>query len=456
MVFYLKIFIKYIKENKGLSRIVFNINWLAIESFILNLAGFFVAIFVARYLGPEKYGTLNFAFAFVGLFSIFSTLGLNNLIINNLLKNKNKEGDYLGSVFFIKFVGSLILIFISSLIFFIINPEDKLILSLIVIISSGYIFKSFDVVEFWFRSRLLSKYSVFSRLISFSIVSLFKVFLIIFQAPLIAFAFAFFIDCFLLALLLSFYYYQKKNRFFSKWRVDKTIIIKTLRDCWPLAVSGIASMIYMRIDKVMIGSIIGQEDLGIYSVATKISEAWYIVPLIVTSSAFPSLIKMRKKNSSIYFKRIQVLYDYFFWFTVLFSFLSLFLSSFIINLLFGPDYAKASSVLSIHIWAGVFVFMGFVNEKYLIMENLTKIIFINTILGGLLNIILNLYFIPIIGIKGAALSTLLSYIFLNSVFLLFFKKSRVLLLFQLRSFNLFRIFKQIKLFLNILIKQNGR
>jgi O-antigen/teichoic acid export membrane protein len=189
---------------------------------------------------------------------------------------------------------------------------------------------------------------------------------------------------------------------------------------------------------------LGEKELGIYSSAVKISEAWYFVPMIISSSVFPSILRVRKKSKELYLRRIQMLYDFFTWFTIGVALIVTFLSPYIINILYGSEYAMASTVLSIHIWAGVFVFLGVVNGNYLVSENLTKIIFGRTLVGMILNIILNIFFIPNYGIYGAAFATLLSQLYLGVLSLFVFKKSRMLFFMITKSFNLIRIIRTIR------------
>jgi O-antigen/teichoic acid export membrane protein len=208
-----------------------------------------------------------------------------------------------------------------------------------------------------------------------------------------------------------------------------------------LILSGIAVMIYMKIDQVMIGKMLNDTEVGIYSAAVKISEAWYFIPTAIATSAFPAIIKSKQKSERLYLKRMQKLYDFAVWFSIGFALLVTVFSGIIINLLYGAEYARASSVLSVHIWAGVFVFLGVVSGRYLVNENLTKVSFYRTLLGALINVLLNIGLIPFLGVLGAAITTLVSYMFSGFVLNVLFKKSRIVFLMQLKSFNFLKLLK---------------
>jgi O-antigen/teichoic acid export membrane protein len=250
------------------------------------------------------------------------------------------------------------------------------------------------------------------------------------------------LDSVISAFLLIFYYKYIESHTIFEWKPRFKVMKSLLKDSWPLILSGIAIMIYMRIDQIMIGSMLSDQAVGIYSAAVKLSETWYFLPMIITASVFPAILNARKKSKELYLKRIQTLYDAFTWFTISVALVVTLLSPFIINLLYGSAFAEAATVLSIHIWAGVFVFWGVASSQYLVAENLTKISFYRTLAGGIINIILNIVLIPIYGIIGAAVATVISY---GSpvIFLLFFSKTRSILRQIFKSFNIIRVIKEV-------------
>lgn len=427
-----------VENNQELRQIMGNINWLTFENILRNLIGVFVFAWVARYLGPEQFGLMNYAIAFVTLFSVFSTLGLDNIIIREIISNPEKRKEYLGSALLLKFVGAFVLLITATLVSYFINSENTVVNLFVFIVSLGYIFKSFDVIDLWFKSQVRSKYSVYARAPAFLIISLLKIIFILTQAPLIAFVWMFSLDFFIASLLLLYFYNKKVSESIFEWKIRIATIKNLLKDSWPLILSGVAVVIYMKIDQVMIGNMLGEKELGVYSSAVKLSEAWYFIPMIITSSVFPSILRARKKSKELYFKRIQMLYDFFTWFTISVALIVTFLSSYIINILYGSEYAMASTVLAIHIWAGVFVFLGVASSNYLIAENLTKISFVKTFIGAIVNIFLNLILIPFFGIIGSALATLISY-FISVLSIGLFSSTRNNFFILIKSFNVFRI-----------------
>ncbi len=434
---------KKIENNEGLQKIIDNINWLGGEKMIQLLIGVFVGAFIARYLGPEQLGRMSYASAFVGLFAVFGTLGLDAIVVRNIVNNPGKEKEYLGSTIILRFIGSSALLVFSMAGIMLLRPGEPMMYVFVVIIAGSYLVRSFETIDLWFQSQVKSKFIAQSRSLAFLITSALKVLFVVTQQPLIAFVLMFLLDSIIAAVLLIFFYQKNGQISIGRWKARFKTMKELLKDSWPLILSGVSVAIYMRIDQVMIGSMLGDADLGIYSVAVKLSEAWYFLPMIITSSVFPAILKARKKSRELYLARMQKLYDVFTWLTIPIAIITALLSPYIIGILFGDEFIQASLVLSILIFSGVFVFLGVASSKYLVSENQTKTSFYRTFIGLIINIVLNIILIPKYGITGSAIATLISYAFASCVANLFFKESRIIFFMQTRSFNIVRIIKEL-------------
>jgi O-antigen/teichoic acid export membrane protein len=190
----------------------------------------------------------------------------------------------------------------------------------------------------------------------------------------------------------------------------------------------------MRIDQLMISQIIGDHATGIYSAAVRISEVFYIIPTILTSVFYPSIINAKKYNTKLYYLRLQRLMTFLVWIAIISSVIIIPIRYFIVIFLFGKDYIEASSILVINIWTGVFVSMGVASGAWYTNENLQKYSFYRTFFGAVINVILNLLLIPAIGIVGAAISTLVAQVFATFLFDFLTKKTRIMFYMKLKSF----------------------
>jgi len=184
----------------------------------------------------------------------------------------------------------------------------------------------------------------------------------------------------------------------------------------------------------MIKEMLNNEAVGQYAAAVRISEAWYFIPIVITNSLFPSIVNAKKQSEDLYYTRLQNLYTFMVWMAIAVAVPMTFLSGWIINVLFGSEYSQAANVLKIHIWAGVFVFLGVAFSKFLISENFTKKAFARTFIGAIMNVSLNYFMIPKFGISGAAIATLLSQFTANYLYDFFDKDLRKHLIIKNKSF----------------------
>ena len=396
-----------------------NTSWLFGEKILRMIVGLFVGIRVARYLGPEQFGLFSYAQSFVGLFTAIATLGLDGIVIRELVKDESRRYELIGTAFWLKLMGAFaVLAVLAIAVNF--TSNDHFTNILVFIIASATIFQSFNVVDMYFQSKVMGKYIVYANVFSLLLSSLVKVALILYDAPLIAFAWTIVFDSFILACgFLYFYIKNHLNINLLHVRFEKSTAVSLLRDSWPLILSGMVIAIYMKIDQVMIKEMMNSEAVGQYAAAVRISEAWYFIPMVIASSLFPAIINAKKQSEELYHARLQKLYNLMVWMAIAIALPMTFLSDWVIHLLYGNQYNQAGSVLMIHIWTGVFVFLGVAFSGYLTAENLTKKSFYRTFFGAVLNIGLNIILIPKYGISGAAIATLISQFTANYLYDIF-------------------------------------
>ena len=412
----------YIKEkwqNVGFQRYFRNMGWMFSARIFILAVAFFINAYIARYLGPANYGLLNYVISFIGLFAVLSSLGIENVANREIIKNHENKDLIVGTSFYLKLFGSLL----ALIIILIISPlttRDPLLLILIGICSLTFIFSAFNIIEVYFQSQVLSKYPAIISIISGVISAILKIIVIYLSAGIIWLTAIYVFESMIVALGLI-YFFINKGHSVKKLVFDKTTAILIVKDSWPLMLSGLAWSIYMKIDQVMIKNMIGNESVGIYAVAVKLSEFWYFVPGIICASIFPAIINAKKVSQKIYDERFKKLYVFMFWLSFLVAiFLSLF-APLIIHLLFGVKYMDAVIPLRIYVWAGIAVSLGYVATYHLLAENKTKINAISTTVGALTNIILNLILIPKYGINGSAFASFISYSIVT-LSLVFFSK----------------------------------
>ena len=430
-----------LRNHQGTMKYLKNTSWLLAEKVLRIFVGLFVGIWVARYLGPEQFGVFSYAQSFVGLFIALSTLGLDGIVVRELVNNPAQKDQLLGSSFVLKLCGAIgVLVLLAGAM--LLSDNDTTTILLISIIASATIFNSFSVIDFYFQSKVLSKYVVYSNMFTLSLSSIIKITLILNEAPLVAFAYVVLFDSFVLMSGLLFFYIKQGYSLFN-WKVSIHSIKSLLKDCWPLILSGFVVSLYMNIDQVMIKNMLDTQAVGQYAAAVRLSEAWYFVPMVISASLFPAILNARKVEGVLYENRLQSLYDLMVWLAISIALPMTFLADFIVSLLYGPAYNEAAGALVIHIWAGVFIFMNLASSKWFIAENLQKFLFYRALTGVVINILLNYLLIPMYGIQGAAISTLLAQFFASYLFNL--SNAKLMFTFKLQSRSLVWPLRLIKL-----------
>jgi O-antigen/teichoic acid export membrane protein len=420
------------KLSPNVRKIFANAAWLFSDRILRMGFSVFIGAWVARYLGVENFGAYNYAIAFVNLFGAFANLGLEQIVIRDIVREPFSKNQILGTAFILRLMGGGIALIVSTVTIASIRTGDGSMPWLVAIISASLIFQAFDVIDFWFQSQVQSKYTVWAKNIAFVTMNLAKFFLIQAKAPLILFAWVYSIEFALSALGLALVY-QARGSLLKAWRFTVPWAKRLLKDSWTLILTSFVIGIYMRIDQIMLGQMVGDQAVGIYSVAVRISELWYFVPIAITNSVYPSLVEAKQISERLYYQRIQKVLN-------LMSFMSYgvaiffsIASGFIIHLLFGAEYEAASSILIVHVWTGVFVSSGLIRSLWTTTEGLMKFAFITNAIGALINVGLNLLLIKHYGGMGAATATVISQVFASYLTSAFFKKTRKIFMLQTKA-----------------------
>ncbi len=404
-----------IAHRPNLVKIVDNIGWLFFDKVLRMGVGLLVGVWIARYLGPEQFGLFNFATAFIGLFGAIAAMGLQGIVVRDIVRDPACKDETLGTAAVLQFIGGLIAYGLILGTIFWLRPDDTLAKALVAIVGSTMLFKASEVVVYWFESQVQSKYTVWVQNGSFLVFAAIKVVLILNNAPLIAFAWATMAEALGVALLMGVMLGLRGTRL-RQLRVTLLRAKTLLKDGWPLMLSGIAVMIYMKIDQIMLGQMVGDEAVGIYSAAVRISEVWYFIPMMIVASVFPAILEAKKRSEAQYYQRLQRLYDLMVWLSVAVALPMTFLSTSVVSVLFGEAYANAGDVLAIHAWSLVFVSLALSSGKWIVAENRNYLLLERHLIGALANILLNLYFITEYGPIGAATATFLSWLISSYLF----------------------------------------
>nr|WP_314420586.1 flippase [uncultured Erwinia sp.] len=404
-------------------RSVINMIWLSSDSIIRLGLSFIVSVWLARYLGPDDFGMYNYAFAMITIYSAVASLGMNGVVVRELVKSDVDNDTVMGTSFALQVIGSLIASILVLITTFALKPNEWDLMLIVLLMLPSVLLRSSDVVKYWFESITSAKYSVISQNIAFITSSLLKILIIIYDGSYLLISLTITVEALLTALLL-FYFYKKKYKKF-KWNVNVIEGKRLLSLSWPLIISGVALMLYMRIDQIMIGSMINNAAVGIYSVAVKMVEVWYFIPVAIVSSIFPRIIKTKSISEDEYNKKLQFLYDVLVIVSVSLAIFVSFVSDYVIEFFYDHQYFQASIIIKLYAWVSVFYFLSSASGRWYINEGLQKYALNRNVVGLLIGVGLNYVLIPRFGIEGSVYATLIAYSCAGYLFDAFHHKTRI-------------------------------
>ncbi len=383
--------------------------WLMGDRLVRMGLGLLVGVWVARYLGPDGYGSLSFAGSYVMLFSALALFGLESIVVRELVHHPEAEQAILGTTGLIRAAAGLLAYLGAIVTLLVIRPGDRTALLLVALLGSSLLAQAVEVSDLWFQSRVLSRYTVLCRTSAFIISSCLKVLLVLSSASLVAIAAATAVEALFAALLLVLTHARFSGAGILTWRWDRSWFRRLLTGSVPMVLSGVVLMVYLRIDQVMLGAMASQAELGLYAAAVRISEVWYFVPTAIVSSVFPGLVALRSTDPVQFEQKLQQLYNLLAFLGYAVALPVTFIAPWLVQLLFGSAYLAAAPLLSVLIWAGLFANLSVVRNAHFIALDWGRSLLWATSLGATANVLLNLLLIPRYGALGAAVATCLSY-----------------------------------------------
>lgn len=397
------------KLSANRRKVVMNVYWAVLGKVVNIISGLLVGIMVARYLGPENFGLMNYVISYVTLFSVLAAFGMDNIVIRELSKNNEIKEKILGTAFVIRLVfaaGTVLLILITLLLF----ESDSYTFSMVMIYSLSLIFSTLQVIRNYFTSIVLNEYVVKTEISRTIIGSGIKVILLFNHCSLTWFIVASTFD-FVLIGGGYIYSYHKKGGALRAWKVDISVARMLIREAFPLLLSGTAISIYSKINAVMIRNMMDNASVGQFSVAAKITELAIFVPMIIAQTVTPLLVKARQNDPVRYAEKRQQFMDLMVWSAIGMALLMSLTANPVIRILYGANYLSAIPVLQIMAWKAVFMALFSASGQIIIIENLQKYAVMRNLIGCAVSLILNYLLIPVWGVIGSAVATVMTMAF---------------------------------------------
>jgi PST family polysaccharide transporter len=395
----------------GVREALRNVTWLTGERVLQLGVGMFVGVWVARALGPERFGLYNYALAFASLFASVASLGTDAVVVRDLVRDPGRGPTIVGTAFRLRVVGAIAITGALAAVALAIYRHDPTTLALILLFGLATPFKAFDVIDPWFQARTQASPVVRARSAAFLVGSAARVAVLVAAGgSVIALAAVEPLVAAVGAVLLVYAFRRASGApLTAGW--DRAEARALLRDSWPMLLAGMGVIVYMRLDQIMLehlGGAAGTHELGLYSAALRLSEATYMLPTAVVTAVFPHIVHSRREGAAVYESRLARLYAVMTALALALAIPATFLARPIIALVFGARFAGAAPILAIHVWTALFAFWGVVSMAWMVNEGLTQVAPIRTLQGAVLNVLLNLWLIPRHGGLGAAVATLVA------------------------------------------------
>ncbi len=391
----------------GFQRAATNLGWLLAERAVRFLLGVVVGFIVARHLGPSRLGELSYCTAIVTLAGGVAALGLDAVVKRDLLAAPADTAGLLASSAVLRLFAGLAAFGVLAALGLagrLGSGEEP---RLLVILGLTLFSPALLVPDLWLQTHLQAKRSVVAQTVALAAGAALRIYLVRTDAPLAAFAGVVVLEAALAAAGIALLARGAGLRF--AWRAAQPAVMRRLAaEAWPLMFAGLAVVVYMKIDEVMLRHLAGPAAVGIYSAASRLTEIWYFLPLALASSLLPALWRARARGAADYRARLQHYYDLNAAVAYALSIPLALAAGVIVRAAYGEAFAAAGPIVAVHIWSSVFVFLGVARGQWLVNEGLQRFYLAATLAGAALNIGLNFLVIPRWGPLGAAAATVVS------------------------------------------------
>lgn len=397
---------------------------LLVENLIRLVAVAAVSFWIARQLGPHQFGILNFASALVAILLSVAAMGMDTPVILRITQTE-KSDAVVNAVLALRVVAGVVVFAFAVLLAFILKSGDPTALSVTLIVNLSIVLSTFNVFDYWFKARTMPARPALARIAGTLLAAGAKVACLLLGLGVVALAWTIAIEAFITSIgLFVAYVSVRKMRNGDHWLLDRNMVISLVRESWPYMLSAATVVAYMKIDVVMLGYLSSNTETGIYSLAQKLSEVLYIVPVVIVDSAYPALARRFLDSNQADSQYGQLLFDLAVGGSVLILAAALLLAGPTISFVFGPGYGRSIDIFYVHAWSCIAIAMNTARHRWLAAVSLQRYVPIVTAIGLFTNVALNLVLIPNLGALGAAIATVVSYFLSGYVASFFFAELR--------------------------------
>lgn len=394
------------------NRVFKNASWIIVCRIAQMVINLFVGMLTARYLGPSNYGVINYAASIVAFATPVMQLGLSNILVQEIVNGPEREGETLGTSIVLSVSSSLLCIVGVTAFAIIANAGEKETIMVCFLYSFVLLFQAFEFIIYWFQAKLLSKYTSIMMFVAYLIVALYKIFLLVTEKNVYWFAASQAIDFVLIAFgSIVIYRMLGGQKFSFSKKAAKRMISKS----HYYILSSMMVTIFSQTDKIMLKLMMNNAETGYYSAAMTIAAMSSFVFTAIIDSMRPTIFENKNISEEKFEKSLTLLYSIVIYFSLAQCLAMTILANLLVKILYGAAYAPAASALRIGVWYTTFSYLGAVRNIWILAEGQQKYLWKINIFGACANVVLNYILIPIMGINGAALASLVTQFFTNVI-----------------------------------------
>ena len=394
------------------SKILHNAEWILVCKVIQSLLQFVVGVLTARYLGPANYGLVNYAASVVAFFMPLMELGLRNTLVQEYVNSPEREGKIMGTCLMLNSISAVACIAGVTLFASVANAGDPLAIWVCALYSVTLLSQAFELLQYWFQAKLLSKYSSLAMLFAYVIVSSYKIYLLIAGKSVQWFALSHAVEYGVAgAFLLSAYARNGQQRLCFSWSLAKELLSKSRY----YIVASLLVVVYGRIASLILMHQYGEVETGYFAAASTCTCITGFVFSAIIDTARPVVLGSLERSQEAFEQNVSRLYSITIWLAVAQGIGFTLLGGLIVRMLYGEAYMPAAPVLRILIWSSLFSYLGVVRNIWILGAEKHRFLWIINLGGSIASLLANLLLIPVLGACGAALATIITQVFANVI-----------------------------------------
>jgi PST family polysaccharide transporter len=391
-----------------------------------------VNIVILRSLGPTEFGYLGAATAILAMALPLALFG-QVAAVRFLSLGRYSEAALVRITFVLSTAGALVGT-AALLILGLFLIQEARTAHLLVILSLATLSRPLSAVDAWFQAKKLVSKASGSRVAAILFASVGRVVVSLTTQSLETLAWLVVLEN-LLGGIFMFTIYWSVRKKYSGAAALKVPFAEIIKLSWPLLVSGLAVILYMRLSQPLLLLLADSHEVGIYSAAANLADASSFIPTAILTAVLPGIVAIHAKNQSVFFERSQKLFQVAVagGYTVAAG--GVLLGPVVVQALYGPAYSQTGQLLQILCIGAPFVFLGVLRNVWIVTEGLQLETLWLSIITVVVNVVLNLWLIPIYGATGAAVTTILAHCCNAFVGNLIFPRMRPILRQQVIALN---------------------